>query len=203
MDKQFYIYKITSPSGKVYIGKTVNLKRRMSLYKGLHCKAQRLLYRSLVKYGFENHSFEIVHALPPDAGNAVLSAYEVLYISQYKSCGVDLLNLTDGSEGLLGRKHSEETKKKMRIKSSNRSFPELARAKALEHHTGKKVSQETRRKMSEAAKGKKKSPETVEKFKQRKGEKRTMEARENMSKAHIGKTPWNKGISGYKQPRNK
>lgn len=203
MDKDHYIYKLTSPSGKVYIGKTVNLNRRLGLYKGLHCKSQRLLHRSLLKYGYDNHKFEILHTLPNDVGNAVLSAYEILYISQYKACGIELLNLTDGGEGLLGKKHTEVTKDKLRIRFSGRQFSELAKARALEHHTGKKVSEETRIKMSESAKGKKKSPETVEKFKQRKGEKRTDAARERMREAHLGQIPWNKGLSGYKQPRKK
>lgn len=55
-----YIYKITSPSGKIYIGQTVNFKRRMQKYKSLLCKKQSKLYSSLLKYGFENHKIEII-----------------------------------------------------------------------------------------------------------------------------------------------
>lgn len=54
------IYKITSPSGKIYIGQSINIERRFSQYKYLKCKKQTILYRSLVKYGVENHNFEII-----------------------------------------------------------------------------------------------------------------------------------------------
>ena len=54
------IYKITSPSGKIYIGQAVDIERRKKEYIGLHCKNQTKLYNSLVKYGFSEHIFEVV-----------------------------------------------------------------------------------------------------------------------------------------------
>jgi group I intron endonuclease len=54
------IYKITSPSGKVYVGQAVDLERREKEYVGLHCKSQRKLYNSLVKYGFSQHIFRVI-----------------------------------------------------------------------------------------------------------------------------------------------
>ena len=53
------IYKITSPSGKVYIGQSVDIDRRMNQYARMHnCKHQVKLLRSLTKYGFSGHLFE-------------------------------------------------------------------------------------------------------------------------------------------------
>jgi len=54
------IYKITSPSKKIYIGQAVNIKRRFYKYKSLDCKQQVILYKSFLKYGVEKHTFEIV-----------------------------------------------------------------------------------------------------------------------------------------------
>jgi group I intron endonuclease len=55
------IYKITSPSGKVYIGQSVYIERRESAYSNLRdCKNQTKLYNSLAKYGFSEHIFEII-----------------------------------------------------------------------------------------------------------------------------------------------
>lgn len=54
------IYKITSPSGKVYIGQTMNIVKRKKSYEKLKCKGQPKLYNSLVKYGFSEHIFEII-----------------------------------------------------------------------------------------------------------------------------------------------
>ena len=38
------IYKITNPSGKIYIGQSVNIDNRISSYKNLKCKNQTKLY---------------------------------------------------------------------------------------------------------------------------------------------------------------
>jgi group I intron endonuclease len=54
------VYKITSPSGKVYIGSTVNWRERLSAYNRLDCEKQTKLYSSLKKYGPEKHIFEVV-----------------------------------------------------------------------------------------------------------------------------------------------
>lgn len=54
------IYKITSPSGKIYIGSSINLRVRFSTYKRLSCKAQSKLYNSFVKHGVDNHILEII-----------------------------------------------------------------------------------------------------------------------------------------------
>ena len=58
------IYKITSPSGRIYIGQSWNIKKRLNAYKTLYAsKKQRLLNRSFVKYGYENHKFQIIKVL--------------------------------------------------------------------------------------------------------------------------------------------
>lgn len=55
------IYKITSPSGKVYIGQSINIEKRFKDYKYLcNCKGQIKLYRSFTKHGVGNHIFEII-----------------------------------------------------------------------------------------------------------------------------------------------
>lgn len=54
------IYKITNPNGRVYIGQSNNIQRRFYLYQKKICKKQKLLYRSLLKHGVENHKFEVI-----------------------------------------------------------------------------------------------------------------------------------------------
>ena len=54
------IYKITSPSEKNYIGQAVNINKRFYRYKSLDCSQQIILYKSFIKYGVENHIFEII-----------------------------------------------------------------------------------------------------------------------------------------------
>ena len=54
------IYKITSPSGRIYIGQSLDIEKRKYQYIILSCKRQPRLYRSLKKYGFSQHTFEVV-----------------------------------------------------------------------------------------------------------------------------------------------
>jgi predicted GIY-YIG superfamily endonuclease len=55
------IYKITSPTGRIYIGQSTNIERRKVEYSGKNkCKKQAALYFSLVKYSFSEHIFEVV-----------------------------------------------------------------------------------------------------------------------------------------------
>lgn len=61
MDKTCGIYKITSPSGKVYIGQSRNVLKRFREYKTLsNCKGQNRLYNSFLKHGVDNHIYEII-----------------------------------------------------------------------------------------------------------------------------------------------
>lgn len=117
-----YIYKITSPSGKIYIGKTINIINRKSSYKGLHCKKQRILYNSLLKHGWENHSFEIL--LEGNYTNDELSKFEIYYIILYNSFVKwnDFgMNLTLGGDGCPLISHSDETKKKISETKKNQT----------------------------------------------------------------------------------
>lgn len=129
------LYKITSPSGRVYIGQAWNITRRFREYGYIErSKQQTKLNSSFRKYGIKSHMFEIIHELPSDVTQPVLDIYEQLYIDLYRSCNVDMMNLREaGSRG----KHSDETKKKLSI-----------------IHTGKVLSSETRNKISKNRKGK-------------------------------------------------
>jgi group I intron endonuclease len=105
------IYRLTSPSGKVYIGQTKHLSERMSSYRNLKCKPQLKLYRSLLKYGFDNHELYIVHRFPETVKQEIIDAYEVYVIKMHKMMGLQLLNITDGGRGFAGLKPSENNRK--------------------------------------------------------------------------------------------
>lgn len=54
------IYKITSPSGRIYIGQSINIEERFKQYQNLNrTKVHKKLYRSFLKYGILNHNFSI------------------------------------------------------------------------------------------------------------------------------------------------
>jgi group I intron endonuclease len=54
------IYKITSPTNRVYIGSSNDISNRWCSYKNLKCLTQTKLYRSFLKHGVDNHVFEII-----------------------------------------------------------------------------------------------------------------------------------------------
>lgn len=54
------IYKITSPNKRVYIGQSINIEKRIIRYRNLHCQGQPKIYRSIKKYGWNSHNFEIL-----------------------------------------------------------------------------------------------------------------------------------------------
>lgn len=104
------IYKITSPSGKVYIGQSRNIKIRKWKYKKLYCDSQVKLYRSLKKYGFDKHKFEVIHYCDIEELNELERYYQELY-----DCVDNGLNCFYTQTSEKPRIVSEETKRKMSI----------------------------------------------------------------------------------------
>ena len=60
MIKKCGIYKITSPSNKIYIGQSKDIERRFKGYQNTLIKKQIKLYNSFQKYEVKNHKFEII-----------------------------------------------------------------------------------------------------------------------------------------------
>jgi group I intron endonuclease len=164
------IYKITSPTGKVYIGQSTDVKRRFSKYKKLSCNRQFKLYNSFLKYGTDKHIFEIL----TECSESNLNELEIYYISLYNSFNTDHgLNLRSGGQN---GKLSEESKN--RIKISTKQYV----AKNGNHCKGKKASEESKQKMSFARKA------YIEKHGQYPMRYVfTKEVREKMRKAQLGK----------------
>lgn len=90
----YYIYKITNPKGKVYIGQSKN-KRRIKEYKWIAKDSkQALISRSIYKYGYINHKFEILfnNLSKEEANNK-----EIELISSFKQLGISL-NISPGGQ---------------------------------------------------------------------------------------------------------
>ena len=84
------IYKITSPSGRIYIGQSTNIEKRKKQYEKSNCKSQTALFGSILKYGFKNHIFEIVCECNVSELNNKERYYQDLYNSMYNSKGLNL-----------------------------------------------------------------------------------------------------------------
>jgi group I intron endonuclease len=118
------IYKITSPSGRVYVGQSTDVEKRWENYNKLQGKGQTRLYRSFIKHSVSSHTFEVVEECTFEE----LNVKERYWQEYYKVLGIMGLNCR-----LV---HTEE-------KSAI-------------------FSEETRKRLSEAAKGKKKAEKTKE-----------------------------------------
>ena len=100
------IYLITNLiNDKVYVGKTVQYKRRMKEHKNSGKNPKYYFPYAIRKYGWENFTKEILIDEVPEEH---LDNLEINYIAFYNSFGHGGYNLTQGGEGLSGYKHTEE-----------------------------------------------------------------------------------------------
>lgn len=148
------IYKITSPSNRVYIGQSVNIKKRFVGYKNMNIKnnQQTKLYRSFLKYKAINHTYEVIKECNENELNYFERYYQELFncLNQGLNCRLTKTNERSG-------KVSNETIAKMReCQKGNKNW------------LGKSHTDETKHKISLANKGRKHSDE-INKSKGRKG----------------------------------
>lgn len=161
------IYKITSPSNKVYVGQSWDIEKRLQPYRTLKCKGQPKLYYSLKKYGWEAHRFEILQELDESSSQEHLDYAECFYMTLLTLDRIELLNcrgggskgkLTDETKLLLrninlGKTYSDETKEKLRKLHTGRIKSPETREKLRIANLGKTHSLETKKKISESHKG--------------------------------------------------
>jgi group I intron endonuclease len=160
-----YVYKITSPTNRVYIGQSINLRARINKYRQINCKGQIRIYNSLLKYGTSNHKLEILETITSNIKEE-LDLLECYYIGLF-----DCLNLGLNSHiGGANKIPNEATKLKMSEAQKNRDKSTYKR--------GHKLSESHKEKLSKAKIGKRASEET----------------RKKQSKVHTGRIAWNKGM---------
>jgi group I intron endonuclease len=120
------IYKITNPKGKIYIGQSINIKIRWERdYKKINCKHQPKLYNSLLKYGFENHKFEIVE----ECSLEQLNKREIHWGQYYNTLTKGLNCKLGDANGLCSKKTKEKmSKAKLGSKQSNETIQKRSKS---------------------------------------------------------------------------
>lgn len=137
------IYKITSPTGKLYVGKTYHLKRRINAHKCASKSGKNIiLHNSIRKHGWDAHVLEIIEKVEDE----LMNEREVYWIEHLKTYCYDHpngMNMTKGGDGqrspwmhktelrkyfsdkfsgdgnpFFGKKHTEETRKLLAEKTS-------------------------------------------------------------------------------------
>jgi group I intron endonuclease len=77
------IYKITSPSGKIYIGQSTNIPEREKHYKRITpVKNQTKIFNSLNKHGWDKHIFEIIEECSIDKLDERETYWKQYYLDQ-------------------------------------------------------------------------------------------------------------------------
>lgn len=180
------IYKITNTiNKKCYIGQAKNIKNRWKGHiNSLNNNKNPCIYlqHAWNKYGEKSFKFEIIK----ECNIKDLDDNEEYFIGYHSS-----YNRKYGYNLRLGGSISgfnTETRKKMSISAKNKP----------------PISNDTRKKLIAARKKWKFTKQTIEKIRQSNlGKKHSCEAKEKMSKAKKGCTPWNKGIPMIAEQKEK
>lgn len=144
---QYIVYEHVAPNNKRYIGITHNTTTRRWGTQGQGYKHQPKFYNAIQKYGWENfqHNILFQHLTAQQAG-----IKEQELIKKYDSINNGYNN---DSGGIIYKTHTPETKEKLRQLNLGKNNPAY----------GKKVSEQTRKKLSDAQKGKPHSQEWTNK----------------------------------------
>lgn len=166
----YCVYCHTSKiNGKKYIGITGKKPERRWM-KGEGYKRSRHFYFAIQKYGWDNFEHDILF---DSLTKEEACKKEIELIAKYKTADQTFgYNISTGGQGgNAGVPQSEEAKERTR-----------------RIHTGKKISEATRKKMSDAAKGRTFSPETLAKMSiAKKGTKIPKETIEKMKATKMAK----------------
>jgi len=111
-----FIYKITSPSGKVYVGQTIQrFEARMKSHrsKGSRCTAVR---NAIKKYGDDKMVWDIIEEVP----NELLDEREIFWIKELNCLSPNGYNLMSG--GNVNREVSQFTKDNMSLAARSYAF---------------------------------------------------------------------------------
>lgn len=154
------IYKYTSPSGKVYIGQTMNEDRRKHCFMNAKIYAGYAINMARLKYGPENFKYEVLMEYNTnniDLLRKILNIFEVSYIIKFKSNDIKYgYNITTGGDlNTAGVKYTDEAREHCSIAQKKRFINKNNHPLYGRHH-----SEETKKKISEKAKGRKMSQNT-------------------------------------------
>lgn len=163
-ERRFCVYKHTSPSGKVYIG--ITGQNPITRWQGGNgYKKHPYFFKAILKYGWDNIKHEILF---DSLTKEEACQKEIELISKYKS-NIPQFGYNKSSGGECA--------------ASGVVFTTERLCKMSEAHKGKRLSEETRQKLSEALKG-----ENAFWY----GKHHSIETRKKLSQTHKGKPALNK-----------
>jgi len=189
------IYKLNCEiNGKVYIGKSVNIRKRISHHKNClkNSKCMGYLQRAILKHGWDSFTVEILETVDnfdKQKDNDNLLERESYYIELFDSTDRDKgYNRCKFSTDRTGIYVSEETRQKLRNARLGKKMSDEHKERLRIINTGKSPSEETREKRRQSMLGRKHSDETIEKMrKANTGQVVSKETREKLRQINLGK----------------
>ena len=154
--KSYAIYRIKSPSGKMYIGKDEYFPSRMNNHRRIAENPRKLEYnspihRAIRKYGWSAMVVEVVDQNAKSVEE--LKRREKIWIRLHNSKRKGY-NQTLGGEGTQGFKHSDSTKEKLRqMKLGKKMSEDFCRLLGL-RMLGRIHSEETKQRIGAGNRGK-------------------------------------------------
>ena len=149
-----YIYKISFPNGKCYIGLTTRTIKERWVEHNNHAKAgnTRRLYNALRKYNMVD-TFQMI-VIDTAETEEELCEKEIAHIeiNNSNSEGRNGYNMNDGGDGVFGYRHTEEGRQKISEAQKKRFEDTEARQKLSEAQKKRYKYPESRQKLSEAQK---------------------------------------------------
>lgn len=189
------IYKLTCiPNGKIYIGKTVDFRRRFTEHKYCEKKIKGRCYFQYVikKYGWDAFDIEILEIFKNfnrNKDNQALIDKETYYIELFNSTDRNIgYNLCNSSNDRTGILHSEESKEKMSKAKLGKTCSEETKEKMKQSKLGCSLSIKHKESISQGNIGKICSDEKRKALRvSNLGQSRSEETKEKMRQARLGK----------------
>ena len=133
--EKYSVYLIShNNSNHHYIGKTNNIKQRLRQhYADSRKKNKTFIHQWIRKYPDFN-----VDILEDNLDESISFIYEKMYIGLFKSWNINLMNLTEGGEGVSGYRHNNLTKKIISEMNNNKKYSDESRKIMSEKKIGEK-----------------------------------------------------------------
>ena len=159
MQTNYTVYIHVAPNGKKYVGITGQSVEQRWRIDGHGYKPQKLFYRAILKYGWENFEHIII---AENLSSAEAGKLEQELIEKYNTCNSRYgYNVSTGGENSpIGCKRSDETRKKLseshkgqRSWNAGKHLSESTKEKLRQANIGKYLSEKTKAKISAKNKG--------------------------------------------------
>jgi group I intron endonuclease len=140
-----YLYRLTSPSGKSYIGIAKDYRRRWAIHRyRANQNGQGALYAAIRKYKWESFSSEVLVI----GSFEYVKEMEVKAIAAFNTYHPHGYNLTRGGDGVVGRRTPQDVRDKIAAGNRGKTMTAASRKKLSIARKGGTISPEQRIKIS-------------------------------------------------------